>query len=475
MKTDIQEVHTAVIGAGSAGISAFRTLQNENVDAVLIDPGPLGTTCARTGCMPSKALIHTADSFYRRRFFEKQGIAGAEMLLCDLPAALEHVRQLRDRFVQGMVETIEKLASGRLISERAELLDEHRIQAGSRIIRAEQVILAVGADPVLPEKWKKLGDRVLTSETVFEQETLPHRMAVIGLGAVGLELGQAFSRLGLDVAGFSSSRHIGGLDDSQVNQEMVRLIKKEFPLYLGSPTEVDEIKNGELRVRSAAGEIQADAVLVAIGVRSNLNGIGLENLGIDPGNPPLDPQTGRLGDLPIYVAGDANGNRPVLHEAVDEGALAADRILHPETDRCSCRRVPLKVVFSDPEIVAVGTTFSDLPEKETVTGAVDFQDQSRAVIENRNAGRIHLYAERATGRLLGAEACVPEATSFGHLLALAIQRRCTVFDLLQMPFYHPTLADGLRTAVRHAADQCDPDRKKSAAALDWCCTEKPLS
>ncbi|NCC50470.1 MAG: dihydrolipoyl dehydrogenase [Spartobacteria bacterium] len=469
-RTDI-----AVIGAGSAGLSAFREALRHTENVLLIDPGPLGTTCARTGCMPSKALIHTAATFYQRHFFKDQGVDGAEMLSGKIPLALKRVRTHRERFAGGMEQRTHELAGNRLISERAVLLDENRIQAGPQTIRAERIILAVGAEPIVPDDWKLFGDRVLTSETIFEQKDLPKRMAVIGLGPIGLELGQALSRLGLDITAFSFNEQIGGLSDPQVNRELIRCIKAEFPLYLGKLAEVDELESGELIVRSDHHEVQVDALLAAVGVSPNLNGIGLEKLGINPKELPCDAKTGQLGDRPIYVAGDANGYRPVLHEAVDEGTLAAAHALRPDQDFCNCRRVPLRIVFSDPEIAVVGTAFSELPEEGVVTGVVDFEDQARAVIENRNAGRLHVYAEQKSGRLLGAEMCAPDAASFGHLLALAIQQQCTVVELLQMPFYHPTLIEALRTALRHAAEQCDRELKTNAHLLDWCCAESPLT
>lgn len=192
----------AVIGAGSAGLSAFREARRHTDNVLLIDPGPLGTTCARVGCMPSKALIYAADTFHRRRFFDDLGIAGSGMLVCDPAIVLKHVRRQRGRFVDGMVDTTRKLAGDRLICARAKFLDEHRIQAGEEIIRAERIILAVGAEPVVPDEWRLFGNRVLTSETVFEQDMFPQRIAVIGLGPIGLELGQALSRMGLNITGW---------------------------------------------------------------------------------------------------------------------------------------------------------------------------------------------------------------------------------------------------------------------------------
>ena len=167
--------------------------------------------------------------------------------------------------------------------------------------------------------------------------------------------------------------------------------------------------------------------------------------------PPVDRHTSQIGDLPVYLAGDANGFRPILHEALDEGLMAGRNGVRKENLERRCRRTPLLMVFSDPQCVVVGQGFAELQERNIVVGEAPFEDESRAVVEGRNAGLLRIYADAESGQLLGAEMTVPDGEHLGHLLALAMQTKLTVFDVLRMPFYHPTTEEGLRTALRSAA------------------------
>lgn len=470
-------VDVAIVGGGSAGLSALRRVADRSGRYVLIDHGPLGTTCARTGCMPSKALLHVANAYYRARGLAEQGIGGTAGLACELPAVLRYVRQMRDRFTRGMVARTRELAGDNLVSGKAKLLGPDRLQVGEREIRAARIILATGAEPMVPGPWRALGDRLLTSDTLFEQEALPRRMALVGLGAIGLELGQALSRLGVSVTGFSLDPTIGGVTDPDVHAAAYDAIAHEFPMHLGAAAEID--MTGD-RVRVYAGEASAEvsAVLAAMGVKPRLESLGLESLGVPldaRGLPPVHPQTGQVADLPIYLAGDNNGFRPVLHEALDEGLIAGSNAGLIGDAVCYCRRVPLRIVFSDPQLAVAGQSYAEIQDRAYVTGAADFRSQSRAVLAGGNAGLLHLYIDSVTGHLLGAEMACPEAEHLGHILALAVQADMTVFELLRMPFYHPTVEEALRTALHDAASRMAHYPRKPDLQLCESCAEPPLA
>jgi len=469
------KVDVAVIGAGSAGLSALRRVRKSTDNFVLINHGPYGTTCARVGCMPSKALIHIATNYHRRRTFSLEGIRGSEKLSCDIPAALRRVRELRDRFADGMVEDTKELAGERLISGKARLLDRRRIQVGDQTIEAGRIVIATGSRPFVPPAWDGFRERILTSDTVFEQEVLPPRMAVIGLGPIGLELGQALSRLGVEVTAFSRGRLMGGLSDPAVNERIVRAVEEEFPVHLGEAAEVEAVGDG-LRVRSGAQAVVVDKILAGMGVRPNIEDLGLERIGVeldDRGVPTFDPQSMQVDGVPVYIGGDVNGCRPILHEAVDEGFIAGTNSAAGAGDRYR-RRTPLRVVFSDPQIAVVGWPYRQLNPDEVVVGQVDYEDQGRARMEGRNQGLLRVYADSGTARILGAELVAPDGEHLGHLLASMIHHEATLFDALQMPFYHPTVEEGLRTALRDAAKKVGGERRAAELSLCDSCPEVPL-
>ncbi|MFW5678187.1 MAG: dihydrolipoyl dehydrogenase [Rhodosalinus sp.] len=446
------KVDTIIVGAGSAGLSALREVRSYTDDFLLVNAGHWGTTCAAVGCMPSKALIEAANAFHRRGTFGDFGIRGAEGLRADIPAVLGRVREMRDGFVKGPEAVPDRLGE-RAISGRARLLGPGRLEVNGETVEARAIILAPGSSPVVPGPWRDFGDRILTTDTLFEQHDLPRRIAVIGMGAVGVEIAQALARLGLEVAGFDAVEGLAGVDDPDVLAALRPLIEAELALHLGAPAEL-EAAGDAIRVTGAGGSFEADAVLAAMGRRPNIDGLGLETLGVpldDDGLPEVDPASLRICDLPVFLAGDANGDRPLLHEAADEGHIAG-RMAAPDADGSGlCRRTPLFITFSSPQVARVGPPLSDLGDAEIGTGSADFSKQARARMAQTAAGLLRIHAERETGRLLAAEMCVPAAEHLAHLLALAVEARMTVADMLAMPFYHPVLEEGLRGALRDLA------------------------
>lgn len=470
-----KKTEVVIIGAGSAGLSALRRVQKQTDRYFIIDPGPLGTTCARTGCMPSKVLVHAAREFHNRKSFTRKGIRGAGQLSCDLPAVLTHVRELRDHFASGMKKATLSLAGDRLIHAPAHIVSPGRVRAGEQEYDTKSIVIAAGSHPFIPDAWDAFRERILTSDTLFEQQDLPGRIAVVGLGPIGLELGQALSRLGIEVAGFDMQNRIGGLTDPGVNRAAREILGAEFPLYLGEGVRI-HAEASALRVETNNASVTVDRVLAAMGVKPNLEGLGLENLGVEldeRGLPPFNPRTMQVADLPVFIAGDVNGCRPILHEALDEGFIAGNNAA-PLDPGCFCRRVPLKIVFSDPQIAGAGPSREKLENFDFVTGKADFSDQSRAMVEGTDRGMLHVYADRKTARLLGAEMIVPGAEHLAHLIALAIQNEMTVPRMLQAPCYHPTLEEGLRTALRDAARQLGKTNVPDELMLCESCPEEPV-
>ena len=443
----------AIVGAGTGGLAALNEVKKQTPNFIVINDGPWGTVCARVGCMPSKALIEAANTFHFRNTFEEFGIRGAGSLTLDIPAALRYVRRLRDDFVAGTLKITEALGE-RAISGRARLLGAGRLEVNGRELRARSIIIATGSSPVVPEPWRAFGRQLLTTDTLFEQQTLPSRMAVIGLGPVGTEMAQALSRLGVDVVAFGEHTAIAGLKDPSVNAAAIEFLKQEFPIHLGQRAEL-HASNGGIQVRAGSKEAMVDSVLVSLGRRPNIDSLGLETLGVqlnEQGLPSVDPHTMQIADLPVFMAGDINDHTLLLHEAADEGYIAGVNATRSDP-LCFKRRVPLAIVFTDPGIAMTGRRFNSLDGDKILTGEARFEHQGRARVGQRNKGILRLYAEPESGRLLGTEMCVPAGEHMAHLMALAIERSLTVHDMLRLPFYHPTLEEGLRRALRQLSAQ----------------------
>jgi len=450
-----QRVDVVIIGAGTAGLSALRQVRKHTENFVLINAGPYGTTCARNGCMPSKALIEAANLYAQARTLEALGVRGTANLALDSGAVLSHVRALRDHYVQGVLERTCSLGE-RNVHGTARILGPHAVEVDGLHYESRVIIIATGSRPVIPEPWRALGDRLLTSDDLFELPALPSRLAVIGLGGVGLELAQALARLGVEVYGFEATGLVGGLTDPVVSERAIALFSREFSLHTHVQAELSAHGDG-VQVEAGAQRVEVDKVLVALGRTPNTEALNLEALGLaldDKGLPPFNPETLQVGGLPVFIAGDVNAYRPLLHEAADEGYIAGCNAMC-EPHQTFARRTPLMICFSTPNIARAGAPFTAMHTNSVVTGAADFDGQGRALMSGRDHGCLRVYADATSGRLLGAEMCIPDGEHIGHLLAWSIQQCLTLCDLLEMPYYHPTIEEGLRTAVRTTSKQLD--------------------
>ncbi|MGB5259384.1 MAG: FAD-dependent oxidoreductase, partial [Gammaproteobacteria bacterium] len=312
-----RKVDVAIIGSGSAGLYALGKVRPSGKSFVLINGGELGTTCARVGCMPSKAVIQVAEDFYRRNVFNRYGIEGHEDMQLTIPEAMEYVQDLRDIFVERVLaRSTDKLPEDNFIQGYARFVEPDlvEIDTGERI-RAKCFIIATGSRPLVPQAWEPFRDRIITTDEFFELEDLPQSVAVIGLGVIGLEIGQSLRRLGLEVTGIDQLQTIGGLSDPEVAKTAIEVIGREMPLWLGHTAEVTETGTGLLHVQAGAQSVEVERVFASMGRVPNLDKLGLADIGVEVdarGIPVFDPATMRIGDTCIYMAGDVTGERPLL-------------------------------------------------------------------------------------------------------------------------------------------------------------------
>ncbi|MCB1755990.1 MAG: dihydrolipoyl dehydrogenase [Gammaproteobacteria bacterium] len=453
-----RQVDVAIIGAGTAGLNAMGQVRRAGKSFVLINGGELGTTCARVGCMPSKAFIQIADTFHDRKLFSRFGIEGGEQLVIDDEEALEHVRGIRDLLVDRVLQgSTDEMSEDMLIDGYATLKGDNRLEVNGELIEAKKIVIACGSTPVVPKAWEQFGERIITTDRFFELEHLPKSIAVVGLGVIGLELGQALARLGVEVTGFDALDAIAGLSDEAVNQVAVETLGKEFPLHLGKPAEITA-KGDKLLVSAGDASVEVDAVLASLGRRPNLDLLGIEALGVEldrRGVPAYNPNTMQVGELPVFIAGDVNGDLAILHEAGEEGRIAGLNAAG-DTVQGFRRKTPLGITFCDPNIATVGQRWVDLKDdSDVVVGEMPLGPVGRALIMGKNKGLIRIYARKSDGRLLGAAMMSPKAENLAHSLAWSIQQEMTVHDILQMPFYHPVLEEALQGALQKMLPQLD--------------------
>lgn len=456
----------AVIGAGSAGLAAWQAASNHTDSVALIEGGTPGTTCAQVGCMPSKLLIAAANAAHQVRHVAPFGVRLDGEVRVDGEAVMTRVRQERDRFVGHVLESMDSIPDSCRYQGLARFEDAHTLLIGDDVrLTAERIVIATGSRPVIPEPFEIAGDRLVTSDTVFEWRTLPESVAVFGPGTTGLELAQALARLGVRVRLFGQHGSLGVLTDDKVIAQCERLFNEEFYLDTRGDAEIVERHGDQVRVRftdrrsNESMTESFDHALIATGRKPNVDKLELSRAGLaldERGMPEVDRHTLRCrnGDGAfghIYMAGDVDNDTPVLHEATDEGKIAGDNAGRGKGVYAAPRRSPLSIAFCEPQMARVGPGHAALAEQygdRLSVSEFSYENQGRARIMAANRGYLRLYGEYGSGRFLGAELCAPAGEHLAHLLAWTHQQALSVPEMLGMPFYHPTLEEGLQTALR---------------------------
>lgn len=453
-------IDVAIIGAGSAGMSAYAQARKSGAKALLIEAADYGTTCAREGCMPSKLLIAAAEASHQIDLAPAFGIEPGPKQI-DGKQVMARVRAERDRFVGFVLQSIESIPAELKLKGRARFLGPNQLVVDEHTkVTFKAAVLATGSSTVIPPPYRNLGDRLITNRELFEMEDLPKSVCVIGPGVIGLELGQALHRLGVRVTILGLGGFLGPFSDPEVKKRALADFQEELDLEPDAkfgeiirhidPEHGDEVEMNFTMADGTQRKERYQYVMVVTGRRPNLDGLDLEKTGLKlgpSGLPEYDENSMQMGESNLFLAGDVNPIRPLLHEAIDEGKIAGGNAARfPEVTN-SPRRTPLGIVFTAPQIGIVGLRYGELDLSCHAIGEVSFENQGRSRVMLQNKGFLRLYGLKKCGTLVGAEFYGPAAEHLAHLLSWAIQQRLTVPEILEMPFYHPVIEEGLRTGL----------------------------
>jgi dihydrolipoamide dehydrogenase len=470
-------VDVAVIGAGTAGLSAYRASHAQGARTVLIEGGPYGTTCARVGCMPSKLLIAASDAAHMLHAASAFGVHAGETRI-DGRAVMERVRRERDRFVGFVLDGVERIPPEDKLRGHARFTGPHTLLVGDHTeVEAARVVIATGSTPQRLPQLADAGPGIITSDDVFYWDDLPKSVAVIGTGVIGLELGQALARLGVRTALFARGGSVAQLTDPEVLRVAKQALSRELDLRFQAKVLSARQDGGEVELtwQDVLGNETTErfeCVLMAAGRIPNVHNIGLDHAGLvcgPNGQPLFDSRTMQCGSSHIFIAGDANNERPVLPEAADHGKIAGDNAGRYPDVRPGLRRTALTVAFTEPNIATLGASWRALSAPgcpKFAVGSVSFENQGRSRVMLQNQGLLRVYGEYGSGCFLGAEMIAPRGEHLAHLLAWACQARLTVEQMLEMPFYHPVIEEGVRTALRDLAKKLAKGASNETAAAD---------
>ncbi len=449
-----------VVGGGAAGLTAARAAASEGARTVLVERAPvLGGECTHVGCVPSKAIIEVAKLYRALGRGERWGIR-SDGLRMDFPALMAHVHEViaeieRDDEAAGLEEAGIAVRHGRL-----RFTGSHEAAVDGAAHRFGRAVIATGSDPSIPEGIGLEGVPHLTNETVFALAELPPRLVVLGGGPIGLELGQAFGRLGSEVTVLQSGDRLLAKEDSEVSALVADILAGEgIDVRLGSrATEIRREGAGVVvRHRGPAGEgtVTADAVLVATGRRPRVGGIGLKAIGVAHGAHGIEvDERMRTSARHVFAAGDVTGGYLFTHVAGYEGRIAGQNAAG-KRQRADYRVVPW-VTFLDPEIARVGLTEAQARQERADVEVIRFPmsrvDRARMLGEPIGFVKLIVAGRRVVGRLgggeiVGAHIVAAHAGELLHEIVVAMQARVFAGRLAQAIHAYPTAAMGIQQAT----------------------------
>ena len=451
----------AVVGAGAAGLSAAQTAAAAGKAVVLVTSGELGGECTWNGCVPSKALIHAAGVCHSARHAGDVGIRVGSVEV-DFPAVIAHVQDTIARIARFEDAEHLRAAGIEVRLGHASLVDAHTLALeGGEVVDTERIVLCTGSRPAVPPVPGLDTVEFLTNESVFSLQRQPRRLLVIGAGPIGLELAQAFARLGSEVEVIDAAAALLPREDPDVVPVIRAVLEAEGVRFtLGATiTAVSRSDGGTSVTLTAAGAqrtLEGDALLVATGRSPNVDGLGLEAAGMAVTRRGVTVDEHLRTSLDgVYAAGDVTGILPFTHVASYQGRLAASNALGKRR-RASYRVVPW-VTFTDPEIAHVGVTE---PEARTEHGddirvtTLPFTAIDRAVISGETVGMIKVITSgkpvighAAGGALLGAHIVGAGAGELIHEFVIGMQVHAFAGRLAQAVHAYPAMAVGVQQAV----------------------------
>ena len=446
-----------IVGAGPGGyVCAIRAGQL-GVDTVIVDSEPPGGTCLNVGCIPSKALIHAAEEFHRIARLSATPAMGisAQGAALDLGATVAWKDGIVERLTGG-VATLLRKARVRLVTGQAVIRDGKTVMVGTPEgpvqIRAEALVIATGSEPVeLPAL--PFGGKVISSTGALSLDAVPERLAVVGGGYIGLELGIAYAKLGAGVTVVEAGPRILPQYDAELTRPVAQRLAQLGVRVLTGARAGGLSEGGALRVAGVdeAEDIAADKVLVTVGRRPRSTGGGVEGLRLEMSGPFLriDDRC-RTSMAGVYAIGDVTGEPMLAHRAMAQGEMVAEIVAG--RPRVWDRRAIPAVCFTDPEIVSVGLSPDEAKAQglKVVTGLFPFGANGRAMTADDEAGFVRVAAREDTHEVLGIQAVGAGVAEMAGGFALAVEMGARIEDVAGTVHAHPTRGEALHEACLRA-------------------------
>lgn len=441
----------AIIGAGPGGYSAALRAAANGIKVALIEKDEIGGVCLNRGCVPAKSWIASAETVDHAKHMS--GIAENRL---EYAIDFAKVKERQKKIVAQSTKGLDALLSKRdvtVIKGEARFVSQEEIavktEGGVENIKFDHAVIAIG---VRPAKLFDLPDELaLTNETIFQLESLPESILIIGGGYIGCEFASALSRFGVAVTVVELMDRLLPMEDNEVSATLTREFKKQkIAIHTGISVVKMEADGDSVVAKLADGtELSAEKTLVSIGRIFDTSSLGLDKAAVvtgEKGEIVTDDQM-RTANQKIFAIGDIAGKNALAYTAYKEGAFVADHIAG-KSDALNKTVVP-NVVFTIPEIGSVGITTEDADD-DVLVGKFHFRALARAHTTGEIAGFVKVLADKKSDILLGVHIIGPRATDLIHIASLAVSQNMTAKAFGELLFGHPTFAESMLEAVYDA-------------------------
>ncbi|GBE06531.1 dihydrolipoyl dehydrogenase [bacterium BMS3Abin10] len=449
-----------ILGAGPGGyVAAIRAAQL-GAEVIVVEESEVGGTCLNRGCIPTKALVASAEVLDKAKKAKDFGLE----LSGEVSANIQKIIERKNKIVGIQVKGIRGLFKSwgvRILDGRGVITGPGKISVtlkdgGAEEIETDKIIIATGSRPAQIPIFPFDGEKILSSTDALNLEEIPKRLLVIGAGVIGCEFAFIYKEFGSEVTMVEMMPKAVSTEDEEISAVLEReLKKKKIKLLTNIKMEKIEVKEDSVQAFLSDGKtIEADKVLVSIGRAMNSENLGLESIGV---------KTGQRGEIiansrmetnvdGVYAAGDVTGGIMLAHLASKEGVVAAENAVGGDS-AVNYDVVPA-AIFTSPEIGSVGLREKQAVEKglKVRIGRFQFRALGKAHAMGEIAGIVKLIADEESDKLLGAHIIGPHASDLVHEAALAIEKGLTARDIAHMIHAHPTLAEGIMEAAEDVHD-----------------------
>ncbi len=432
-----------VIGMGPAGMAVSAMGSAMGLNVLAVENHKVGGECLNCGCIPSKALLKAGEVNYIAQNLKKYGIKSTVETIAELPLEVvrEKINSINNKKFMKVFEKVKLITNQGM----AEFVNKNTIKVGDNEYTAKKIFIATGTEPFIPPIPGINDVEYLTNVNIFEQKDVPKSMTIIGGGAIGSEMAQAFSRLGTKIKIVQMDKYLIPTGDEDTGRVLEEQFKKEgIEVYNETKIIKIEKKNNMVLVHTDKGVFESEKLLVATGRKPNIVGLKLENAGIkyEKRGITVDEYM-RTNIKNVYAVGDCNGLALLSHAAMHQGMLALMNAINPLPFfkfKRSKYLVPWSV-FTKPEVARVGMNEREAQEKgiKYIVIKKEYKEYGRTVADGHPEGFIKVIASKS-GKIYGATIVGESASELIHEWALAIYKKATLFDIMMMQHSFPTIS-----------------------------------